>query len=166
MPINDRFAKATKLSGKKGKKVSSNAGAGRERKEPRKIAGKKAGQSIWYVYRAKRAGQLTIDLSGSRFNTVLGVFTGAKVKKLHKVAADDNGGKGKSSRVSFRVAKGTKYRIVVAGVKQADGKPRATATGTTDGTPRRAGPGRSRRSPGGWLPAGRCDRPGPHRAAR
>ena len=122
MPINDRFAKATKLSGKKGKKVSSNAGAGRERKEPRKIAGKKAGQSIWYVYRAKRAGRLTIDLSGSRFNTVLGVFTGAKVKKLHKVAADDNGGKGKSSRVSFRVAKGTKYRIVVAGVKQADGK--------------------------------------------
>ena len=44
------------------------------------------------------------------------------MKKLHKVAADDNGGKGKSSRVSFRVAKGTKYRIVVAGVRQADGK--------------------------------------------
>ena len=74
------------------------------------------------MYKAKRAGRLTIDLSGSRFNTLLGVYTGSKVKKLHKVAADDNGGKGKSSRVSFRVEKGTKYRIVVAGVKQADGK--------------------------------------------
>jgi M6 family metalloprotease-like protein len=122
VPINDRFANATKLSGKRGKKVSSNAGAGRERKEPRKIAGKKAGQSVWYVYRAKRAGRLTIDLSGSRFDTVLGVYTGTKVKKLHKVAANDNGGKGRSSRVSFRVAKGTKYRIVVAGVKTADGR--------------------------------------------
>ena len=44
------------------------------------------------------------------------------MKKLHKVAANDNGGKGKSSRVSFAVKKGTKYRIVVAGVKNADGK--------------------------------------------
>ena len=78
-PANDRFAHATKLSGKKGKKVSSNAGAGRERKEPRKVAGKKAGQTVWYVYKAKRAGRLTIDLSGSRFNTLLGVYTGSKV---------------------------------------------------------------------------------------
>ena len=121
-PANDRFAKATKLSGKKGKKVSSNAGAGRQPKEPRKVAGKKAGQTVWYVYRAKRAGRLTIDLSGSKFNTLLGVYTGSKLKKLHKVAANDNGGKGRSSRLSFRVSKGTKYRIVVAGVKNADGR--------------------------------------------
>ena len=114
-PGNDGFAQATKLSGKKGRKVSSNAGAGRQSKEPRKIAGKKAGQSVWYVYKSQRAGRLTIDLSGSRFNTVLGVYTGKKITKLHKVAANDNAGKGKSSRLSFRVAKGTKYRILVAG---------------------------------------------------
>ena len=92
------------------------------RKEPRKIAGKKAGQSVWYVYKSKRAGRLTIDLSGSKFNTVLGVYTGKKITKLHKVAANDNAGKGRSSRLSFRVAKGTKYRILVAGVKTAEGK--------------------------------------------
>jgi hypothetical protein len=86
------------------------------------VAGKKAGQTVWYVYPAKRAGRLTIDLSGSKFNTLLGVYTGSKVKKLHKVAANDNGGKGRSSRVSFAVRKGTKYRIVVAGVKNADGR--------------------------------------------
>jgi hypothetical protein len=121
-PANDRFSQATKLSGKKGKKVSSNAGAGRERKEPRKVAHKLAGQTVWYVYKSKRAGRLTIDLSGSKFNTLLGVYTGSKVKNLHKVTANDNGGKRKSSRVSFAVKKGTKYRIVVAGVKTADGK--------------------------------------------
>ena len=78
-PANDRFAHATKLAGKKGKKVSSNAGAGREGKEPKKIAGKKAGQSVWYSFKAKRSGRLTIDLSGSRFNTLLGVYTGSKI---------------------------------------------------------------------------------------
>ena len=31
-------------------------------------------------------------------------------------------GKASSSRLSFRVAKGTKYRILVAGVKTAEGK--------------------------------------------
>jgi hypothetical protein len=121
-PLNDDLKKATALKGKHGKKASSNVGAGTERKEPRKIAGKRSGQTVWYVYKAKRAGRLTVDLSGSKFNTLLGVYTGTKVKKLHKVAADDNGGKGKSSRVSFRIRKGQKYRIAVAGVKTADGR--------------------------------------------
>ena len=93
----------------------------KERKEPRKIAGKKSGKTVWYKYKAKQSGRLTIDLSGSRFNTLLGVYTGSKVKKLHKVAANDNGGKGKSSRVTFRIRKGQTYRIAVAGVKSADG---------------------------------------------
>jgi hypothetical protein len=53
---------------------------------------------------------------------VLGVYTGKRITKLHKVAANDNAGKGRSSRLSFRVAKGTKYRILVAGVKTAQGK--------------------------------------------
>ena len=91
---------ATKLSGKKGKKVSSNAGAGRERKEPRKVAHKLAGQTVWYVYRAKRPGRLTIDSPGSsNLDTLLGVYTGSKTKKPRQVAAYYNGGKRKSSRV-------------------------------------------------------------------
>ena len=121
-PANDRFADATKLSGTKGKKVSSNAGAGREAGEPRTVAGQRARQSVWYVYRAKAAGRLTVDLSGSRFDTLLAVYTGGRVKKLHRVTADDNGGAGRSSRVTFAVTKGTKYRIQVAGVKAADGR--------------------------------------------
>jgi hypothetical protein len=64
---------------------------------------------------------MTVDLSGSKFNTLLGVYTGSKVKKLHKVAQNDNSGKGKSSRLSFRIKKGQTYRILVAGVKNANG---------------------------------------------
>jgi hypothetical protein len=120
-PINDDFEKATTLKGEKGTKASSNVGASKERKEPRKIAGKKSGRTVWYRYRAKRSGRLTIDLSRSHFNTLLGVYTGSKVKKLHQVAANDNGGKGKSSRVTFRIRKGQTYRIAVAGVRTADG---------------------------------------------
>ena len=118
-PANDGFAQATKLSGKKGKKVSSNAGAGRQSKEPRKVAGKRAGQSVWYVYRAKRAGRLTIDLSGSKFNTLLGVYTGKKITKLHKVAANDNGGKGRSSRLTFRGREG--HEVPHPGRRREDG---------------------------------------------
>jgi hypothetical protein len=120
-PANDDLEKATTLKGKKGKRASSNIGASKERKEPRKIAGKKSGKTVWYKYRAKSAGRLTIDLSGSKFNTLLAVYTGSKVKRLHKIAANDNGGKGKSSRVSFRIRKGQMYRIAVAGVRNADG---------------------------------------------
>ncbi len=121
-PINDDLRDATSLKGAKGKKASSNVGADRQPKEPRKIAGQKASKSVWYKIQAKQAGRVTVDLSGSNFNTLLGVYTGSKAKKLHKVAANDNGGKGRSSRLSFRVRKGQTYRICVAGVQGADGK--------------------------------------------
>ncbi len=106
---------------RRGRRPAPTLGASKERKEPRKIAGKKSGNTVWYKYKAKQSGRLTIDLSRSRFNTLLGVYTGSKVKKLHKVAANDNGGKGKSSRVTFRIRKGQTYRIAVGGVKSADG---------------------------------------------
>ncbi len=121
-PANDALRDAATLKGKHGKKRSSTVGATKERKEPRKIAGKKSSKTVWYKYRAKKAGRLTLDLSGSKFNTLIAVYTGSKMKKLHKVAANDNGGKGRSSRVTVRLKKGKTYRICVAGVKGADGK--------------------------------------------
>ena len=119
--------------GKKGKKVSSNAGAGRQRKEPRKIAGKKAGQSVWYVYKAKRAGRLTIDLSGSKFNTVLGVYTGKKITKLHKVAAERQRRQGQEQPAVVPRREGHRSTaILVAGVKNGRGQVHGSA-GTSSG---------------------------------
>jgi M6 family metalloprotease-like protein len=120
-PANDDLKSATSLSGKHGRQGSSTVGASRERKEPRKIAGQRSGRTVWYEYRAHRAGRLTVDLSGSKFDTLLGVYTGSRMKKLHLVAADDNHGRGRSSRVTVAVQKGQTYRIAVAGVKTAVG---------------------------------------------
>ena len=86
------------------------------------MAARRAGASVWYTYRATSSGRLTLDLSGSGFDPLLGVYTGAEVAKLHRVAADDNGGAGRDSRVSFGVTRGTTYRILVAGVSAADGR--------------------------------------------
>jgi hypothetical protein len=41
---------------------------------------------------------------------------------LAPVAADDNAGTGQDSRLSLPVAKGTKYRIAVAGVGDSAGR--------------------------------------------
>ena len=120
-PVNDDLRHAIRLPNTQGRLVSSNEGAGLEAKEPPKIAGKRAGQSVWYTFKPTRAGVLHLDLSGSRFDTLLSVFTGASVSKLHKVAADDNHGVGSTSRLSLAVDKGTTYRIAVAGVEDAAG---------------------------------------------
>ncbi len=120
-PENDDLRHAISLPSAQGKVVSSNEGAGLEDKEPQKIAGQRAGQSVWYTFKATRAGVLHLDLSGSRFDTLLGVFTGASVSKLHKLAADDNHGVGTSSQLSLPIDKGTTYRIAVAGAEDATG---------------------------------------------
>ena len=120
-PENDDLRRATSLPHAPGKVVSSNEGAGLEGKEPQKIAGQRAGQSVWYTFKATTSGVLHLDLSGSRFDTLLGVFTGSSMSKLHKLGADDNHGVGSSSRLSLPVDKGTTYRVVVAGVQDAAG---------------------------------------------
>ena len=122
-PVNDDLAQGDHADGQAGQEGQLQRRRRRQRKEPRKIAGKKAGKSVWYGYKAKQSGRLTVDLSGSKFNTLLGVYTGTKVKKLHKVAANDNGGKGRSSRRQLpRPRRAQTYRILVAGVETADGK--------------------------------------------
>lgn len=121
-PANDDLRHATTIKGAQGKIVTSNEGAGLEDKEPQKIADQKAGQSIWYTFWANKSGVLQLDLSGSSFDTLLSVSIGTKVSKLSRVADDDNHGNGPSSQLSLPIAKGTKYRIAVAGVEEAAGK--------------------------------------------
>jgi hypothetical protein len=121
-PGNDDLRHAIRLRGAQGRLLSSNEGAALEDKEPRKIAGQKAGQSVWYTFRATKAGVLHLDLSGSRFDTLLSVSTGSNVSQLRQLAADDNNGSGPSSLLSLPIAKGKTYRIAVAGVKDASGE--------------------------------------------
>ena len=121
-PGNDDLRHAISLSGFQGRLISSNEGAALEDMEPRQIAGQRTGQSVWCTFKATSGGRLHLDLSGSRFDTLLGVFAGSKVSQLRKLAADDNHGTGKSSLLSVPIARGKTYRIAVAGVKDASGK--------------------------------------------
>ena len=118
-PANDDLRRATRLEGKQGRVLSSNEGAGLEPKEPRNIDGQQADHSVWYTFKTGAKGRLVLDLSGSKFDTLLAVYTGAKVSQLRLVAADDNGGDGKRSMLTVQVVPGTTYRIAVAGVQDA-----------------------------------------------
>jgi M6 family metalloprotease-like protein len=118
-PGNDDLRDAVRLTGSRGRVLGSTEGATLERKEPTKVAGQPADHSVWYSYKAPASGRLVVDLSGSDFDTLLAVYTGSTVSHLHRVAADDDSAEGRRSLVSFKVVRGTTYRIAVAGVSDA-----------------------------------------------
>jgi hypothetical protein len=118
-PGNDDLRDAVRLTGSRGRVLGSTEGATLERKEPTKVAGQPADHSVWYSYKAPASGRLVVDLSGSDFDTLLAVYTGSTVSQLHRVAADDDSAEGRRSLVSFKVVRGTTYRIAVAGVSDA-----------------------------------------------
>ncbi len=120
-PINDDFASLTTLSDASGSLTSTTAAATRQAGEPTHAAAGSA--SIWYRWVAPKSGQLTVDTSGSSFDTLLGAYTGSTVGALTQLAANDNVAVGDtSSRISIPVTGGTAYAIAVDG--------RTTATGT------------------------------------
>ena len=93
----------------------SNVGATSERDEP-SHAGLPAGASVWWSWTASQDGPVTIDTSGSGFDTRLAVYTGASVSSLELVAANDDIDLViRQSRVRFQAAAGTEYQIAVDG---------------------------------------------------
>jgi hypothetical protein len=114
-PANDMFAAAQKLTGSSGRATGSNAGATLESGEPRH-AGVPNGASVWYVWTAPASVTVTIDTATSSFDTVLAVYRGSAVNGLTAVASnDDVSSTNRTSRVGFKAAAGTVYRIAVAG---------------------------------------------------
>ncbi|MFM1749317.1 MAG: hypothetical protein RLZZ188_2983 [Verrucomicrobiota bacterium] len=119
-PAHDLFANAAPLAGPVVALLSSNAGAGREMGEP-EHAGVAGAGSVWWRWTAPAAGTVTLATDGSSFDTLLAVYTGAKVDALSVVASDDDGGEGPRSLVSFTAVAGTEYRIAVDGKDGATG---------------------------------------------
>lgn len=81
-------------------------------------------RSVWYSWQAPSSGSVTITTTGSRFDTVLGVYTGSSVGSLSPVTQldgsvgkddDDDGGVVKTSTVTFNASAGTIYKIAVDG---------------------------------------------------
>jgi hypothetical protein len=119
IPPNDYFTNSTSLGSKSIViAVGTNILATKEPGETNKIAGNPGGHSLWWSWTAPSNGIVTINTTGSTFNTLLGVFTGDTVSNLTPIASNSSG---QNSQVKIPVSVGTTYRIVVDGKNGATG---------------------------------------------
>ena len=122
-PANDNFANRTVFSGAMISDSESTAFATKESGEPNH-AGNSGGKSVWYSWTAGSSGKVTIDTSGSAFDTLLAVYTGSSVSALKAVSggSNNNASGTLTSKVSFNVTAGTVYQIAVDGNNGASGQ--------------------------------------------
>ena len=112
-PENDDFANAAELSGAGDTVFASTLAASREPGEPYHHTSGSA--SIWYRWTAPSNGQVTVDLTGSSFDTTLAAYTGSELGGLTLVASNDDGGSWGASRMTIAVEEGVTYRFAVDG---------------------------------------------------
>ena len=96
-----------------GETVFSNVGAGDSLVDMGCVfAGERS--DLWFSYTAQSDGAVTLDLSGSSFDTAVAVHSG-DCSALTPINCDDDSGVGLTSRLSFTAAAGTTYYIQVGG---------------------------------------------------
>src|SRR4051794_13084368 len=120
-PANDAFAAAERLLDRSGRIAGTTVGATKEAGEPAH-AGDAGGRSVWYVWTAGADGDVTVDTSGSSFDTLLGVYTGSTPAALTRVAASDDADGLQTSHVRFHATGGTTYELAVDGKAGAAGR--------------------------------------------
>jgi hypothetical protein len=114
-PSNDMFATPTALAGMGPSTTNSTSAAATfEAGEPQH-AGVAGGASVWFTWTAPMDGQLQLNTTGSGFDTLLAVYTGAAVNALTQVMASDDDGALTTSRLAVTVTSGTTYRIAIDG---------------------------------------------------
>ena len=113
-PPNDAFARAPVLTGYTGTTPGTLAGATLEGGEPIHAGGVTG--SIWYKWRPRVDGRVSVDTRGTVGDTVLAVYTGTEVDSLVRIGANDDAPDlAPQSRVTFTAAAGTTYRIALGG---------------------------------------------------
>ncbi len=123
-PLNNNFADAELVSGIVGSTVGMNYNADNEFLEP-DHGDNTGGSSIWYRWIAPVTGVATINTIGSRFDTLLAVYTGSTLNTLIVEAEnDDYQPSSRQSEVTVDVIQGTTYYIAVDGFKSAQSAPR------------------------------------------
>jgi hypothetical protein len=133
-PANDSFTAQTVLNPALPRIVTgTNVEATKEVGEPNH-AGRTGGASVWWRYTVPANGTYTFDTTGSTFDTVLGLYTGATVDALTEVASnDDIGGGINASRVQVVLTSGTLIRIAVDGFGNAQGNIQLSITAPAPG---------------------------------
>lgn len=122
-PVNDFFAQATPLSGTSGIVLGSSTNATKELGEP-DHAGNPGGASVWWSFQPPTDGVLTLNTSGSTFDTLLGLYTGTNVASLTTIADNDDayaGAPGGYSLINQAVRSNVVYDIAVDGYAGAFG---------------------------------------------
>lgn len=120
--LNDDFADAALLLTRAGTTETMNFCATKETGEPNH-AGDAGGASLWYRWVAPQDGTAMFTTSGSRIDTLLGVYTGSTLADLAQVAANDDLAPGLDTRsyVTFPITQGVEYLIAVDGKGGAKG---------------------------------------------
>lgn len=114
-PLNDDFLAPIDVV--TGEQIEgTNVFATRESGEPRH-AGRDGDSSVWYRWTAAVDSPVTIDTSGSSFDTVLAAYVGGSLSALTEVAANDDNASSAQSLVQFRAKAGTTYLIAVDGAR-------------------------------------------------
>lgn len=152
-PPNDNFVNALALTDSSGTVQASNVGATKEAWESGYTpAGNPGGASIWFTWVSLTDQSMTVDTSGSNFDTLLAVYNWPDPNApLVEVASNDDAASGvRTSSVTFNAASGVAYYIVVDGFGGATGNvvlnwgPAALVgvppTGPTVGVPPAAAP--------------------------
>lgn len=134
---NDNFANALVLNSAAIVQAhANNKTATLEEGEP-SISNMTGGASVWWRWTAPAAGKVEINTARSKFDTLLGVYTGNSVTALELIAENDDSSYAVTSKLSFVARAGVEYHIVVDGYMGAHGniilniKP-ATDTGLED----------------------------------
>ena len=121
-PFNDDWSGAPILTQGVLNVRGSTSSATTEASEPVHAGEASAAASIWWRWTAPGSGNVTVDTSGSAFDTVLAVYTGSGVGSLTPVASNDNAsGAMTTSELSFTATGGVTYSIAVAGKVGASG---------------------------------------------
>lgn len=123
-PANDDFVNAQALADSAGTISASNVSATKEAWESGYAhAGNSGGASIWFTWTASTSQTVSIDTSGSDFDTLLAVYSWPDSSNpLVDVASNDDAGGGlRTSSVTFDASSGVVYYIAVDGYNGATG---------------------------------------------
>ena len=116
VPINDDLASAVILGGPSGSISYWNFGSTAEPGELPPACHPTDPQlnSVWHQWTAPTIGTATFNTLGSRFDTVLSVYTGTTIGSLVEIACNDDTGT-PQSEVDFLTVPGETYRVRVDG---------------------------------------------------
>jgi hypothetical protein len=120
-PQHNNLSNAIALSGLAGSVAGSNQFANNEFGE-RDHASNTGGASVWYSWTPTASGPAIINTQGSRFDTLLAIYTGSAHGNLTVVAESDDVNNGdRVSEVNFVANQGTRYLIAVDGFSNNNG---------------------------------------------